>query len=423
MTSIDTTRPEVWFLTSEIEGERAGSFRQERWARVFLEAGAVIRIFNVQGATGLIDRTFDNRDAFDAFRADCRAKARPAASVREGWYVGAVRALKHLLLADFYLPNILKLLSLGRAGLKNGRRVVIFCSSPPFALAAAGYVLKRLFPKQVVLAVDMRDAWALHTSLGGIKPVKRAIERTVLRLADVVSTVSFGLAREFRDRYGVHVEVLYNVATHYFEQPDPAPVDWLALNPALTPGRQRFIYTGSTPTGFYDLGAIARGVVALRRSRPDLADRVQLVFVGACHEMRREAEQAGVTHDDIAFVAHVPHKTATAIQQAADALLFLAYDGEDNKGVVSTKFFEYLALQKPVLPMGLRKGSDVDQLLTRLCGTSFQLLSSDDVCAMLSRLAEEGPAPLPVLKSETDLLPLFTSYRTYADGILKASQS
>lgn len=423
MTGIDKSRPEVWFLTSEIEGERAGSFRQERWARVFLDAGAVIRVFNVQGATGLTDRTFGSREEFDAFRSECRATARPAASVREGWYVGIVRSLKHLLLADFYLPNILKLVVAGRAGLDDGRSVVIFSSSPPFPLAAAGYFLKRLYPKQVRLAIDMRDAWALHTSLGGVRPIKRAIERTVLRAADFVSTVSFGLAREFRDRYGVQVEVLYNVATHYFEPPHPGAMDWLALNPALAPERRRFVYTGSTPAGFYDLRAIADGVVALRRSCPDVADQIQLVFVGACQEMRHEAEEAGVTDDDIVFVPHVPHKTATAIQQAADALLFLAYDGEDNKGVVSTKFFEYLALKKPVLPLGLRYGSDVDQLLESLCGVSFRILTADDVSAILGRLANDGTTALPVLTSDKDLIPLFAAYQTYAKQVLKVLQS
>lgn len=422
MTAI-TDRPEIWFFTSEIEGERAGSFRQDRWAKVFLDAGAIIRIFNVQGTTGLTDRTFESREAFDAFRAHCRATARPTASVREGWYVGLVRSLKHVSLADFYLPNILSLLFRARSGLRDGRRVIVFGSSPPFPLAAAGYLLKRWAPGQVLLAVDMRDAWALHTSLGGIKPVKRAIERTVLRAANFVSTVSFGLAGEFRSRYGVHVDVLYNVATHYFEQRVTGSLDWQALNPGLTPGRARYVYTGSTPVGFYDLGAIARGTAALRASRPDLADCIQLVFVGACDEMRREAELAGVTHADIAFVQHVSHKTATAIQQAADALLFLAYDGEDNKGVVSTKFFEYLALKKPILPMGLRRGSDVDQLLERLCGSSIRLISSEDVAVALGDLAEEGTAVLPALKSEADLLPLFAAYRAYAERILEASRS
>ena len=413
---------EVWFFTSEIEGERAGSFRQARWARVFLDAGAPIRVFNVQGATHLTQRAFATSEAFDAFREECRATARPAASVREGWYVGAVRALKHIILADFYLPNILKLLSAVRTLLADGRRVVLFASSPPFALAFAGWLLASWFPKQVTFVVDMRDAWALHTSLGGIKPLKRAIEKMVLRRAAHVSTVSHGLANEFGERYGVSVDVLYNVATHYFNPPAAAEVDWLALNPALTPGRLRFGYTGSSPVGFYDLGAIARGAVALSKADPALADRVQMVFVGACEEMRREAAAAGVTHDDIAFVGHVPHKLSSAIQQAADALLFLAYDGEGNKGVVSTKFFEYLALKKPVLPMGLRPRSDVDQLLHQLCGRSLIVLTDKDVSTVLEDLAGEGLNALPRLNRHEDLMPLFQAYRVYADRVLETGR-
>lgn len=414
--------PEVWFCTSEIEGERAGSFRQARWAHVFLEAGARIRIFNVQGALHLTEQACDTLEAFTAFRDHCRTTTRPAASVREGWYVGAVRAVKHLILADFYLPNILKLLFSARSRLADGRRVVLFASSPPFALAFAGWLLKTWFPKQVTFVVDMRDAWALHTSLGGIRPLKRAIEKMVLRRAQHVSTVSYGLAGEFSARYGVSVDVLYNVATHYFDAPAPADVDWTALNPALANDRLRLVYTGSTPVGFYDLGAIARSAVRLRQSHPALADRVQMVFVGACDEMRREAAAAGVTQDDIAFIGHVPHRLATAIQQAADGLLFLAYDGEDNKGVVSTKFFEYLALGKPVLPMGIRPGSDVDRLLRRLCGASLILLSETDISAELQRLAGDGLGSLPRLESGAALMPLFEAYRGFADRVLETAR-
>lgn len=413
--------PEVWFFTSEVEGERAGSFRQARWADVFLEAGARTRIFNVQGALHLNEQAFERPEDFIAFRDLCRKTARPAASVREGWYVGTIRALKHLFLADFYLPNILKLLVSARAQLADGRRVVLFASSPPFALAFAGWLLKSWFPKQVTFVVDMRDAWALHTSLGGIPPLKRAIEKMVLRRAQHVSTVSYGLAEEFSARYGVSVEVLYNVATHYFEPPEPEEVNWAALNPVLASDRLRLVYTGSTPVGFYDLGTIARSAVLLRQLHPELADRIQMVFVGACDEMRREAAVASVTHDDIAFISHVPHKLATAIQQAADGLLFLAYDGEGNKGVVSTKFFEYLALGKPVLPMGIRPGSDVDQLLKRLCGHSLVLLAETDISAELKRLADNGLGSLPRIASEDELMPLFEAYRGFADRVLETA--
>ena len=71
--------PEVWFFTSEVEGERAGSFRQARWADVFLEAGARTRIFNVQGALHLNEQAFERPEDFIAFRDLCRKTARPAA--------------------------------------------------------------------------------------------------------------------------------------------------------------------------------------------------------------------------------------------------------------------------------------------------------------------------------------------------------
>ena len=58
---------EVWFLTSELEGERASSFRQERWCRIFLEAGAALRIFNLRGAFDHSDSRVANVEEMLAF--------------------------------------------------------------------------------------------------------------------------------------------------------------------------------------------------------------------------------------------------------------------------------------------------------------------------------------------------------------------
>lgn len=408
---------EIWFLTSEIEWERAGSFRQERWAQVFLGENARVRFFNVQGATHLSELPFDDLAQFNDFRDRIRGTARLAASVREGWYVGLLRSIKHLLLVDFYLPNILRLIRTARERLKDGRRVVIFASSPPFAVAGAGWLLKLLHPHQVILVVDMRDAWALHDSLGGLRPLKRAIERRVLRDAAMVSTVSVGLSEEFNSLYHCKVDVLYNVATHCAE-PAATPIDWSALSPLLRADSLKFVYTGSTPVGFYDVGAFARAVAGLRRRSPELADRVQFLFVGACAEVKREAAAAGVADTDVIFVPLVPQKTALALQHAADAVVFLAFDGENNRGVVTTKFFEYLALRKPILPFGIRRGSDVDRLLEDLCGESRILISADQIEAELFEVASKGVGALPRLASPAGLTPLFSAYRDFARRVL-----
>ena len=101
---------EAWFLTSELESERASSFRQERWCRIFLEAGATLRLFNLRGAIDHSDTVcVDEQSLLDFRRVGVARYRGPQASVREGWIVRLLRRVKHLLLADLYLPNVIKL--------------------------------------------------------------------------------------------------------------------------------------------------------------------------------------------------------------------------------------------------------------------------------------------------------------------------
>lgn len=413
---------EAWFLTSELESERASSFRQERWCRIFLEAGATLRIFNLRGAFDHSDAVCADEQALAAFRREGLARYRgPQASVREGAAVRALRRLKHLLLADLYLPNLFKLYRRLDALLRaRTEPVVLMASSPPFSVAVVGALIKRRHPGKVVFAVDMRDAWALHNALGGIKAVKRAIERRVLRRADRVTTVSKGLADEFQAHYGVRVGVMYNVATHYLDVPPAARIDLRQVNADIDPSRMTLVYTGSTPEHHYDLAAIVGALARLRRDRPELAQRLQMVFVGACDEVKREAQAHDVGAPELVFVAHLPHATVRSVQASATALLFLAHHGPNNLGVVSTKLFEYLCLGQPVLPLDLCEGSDVDVLLRRYCGMSVNAHGEEAVAAQLARVAEHGPASLPRLDDAQRVRELLGDYRRHAEELLTA---
>ena len=411
---------EIWFLTSELEGERASSFRQERWCRIFLDAGARIVIFNVQGAFGLTETRCANEREFSAFRRERLAKTRPTSSVREGMAVRLARRIKHLFLVDLYLPNVVKLVWRCHRLLKaRFGPVAVMASSPPFSVAIAGAILKHLHGDKVVLSVDMRDAWALHSALGGIRPVKRGIERRVLRRADHVTTVSYGLAEEFDRMYGVRVGVMYNVATHYLDAAPAVSIELTSVSPDIDGGRVQWVYTGSTPEGHYDVISIVGAVALMRQKHPALADRVQLVFVGACDEVRREAERQRIARRDIVFVPHVPHAVARSIQASAQALLFLAHHGEGNRGVVSTKLFEYLCLGRPVLPVSLYRSSDVDRLLQRYCGTSVNVHTAEEIMQIFAQVASDGPNTLPVLLDAARVRELVDDYRTQAHIILR----
>ena len=411
---------EAWFLTSELESERASSFRQERWCRIFLEAGATLRIFNMRGAFDHSDAVCADTEALAAFRREGLVRYHgPQASVREGLTVRLLRRLKHLLLVDLYLPNVINLYRRLDVLLRaRNEPVVLMASSPPFSVAVVGALIKRRHPGKVVFAVDMRDAWALHNALGGIKAIKRAIERRVLRRADHVTTVSKGLADEFHERYGVDVDVMYNVATHYLDVPSALRIDLREVNRAIDPTRTTLVYTGSTPEHHYDLAAIVGAVALLRRERPGLARRLQLVFVGACDEVRREAQAQGVGAPEIVFVSHLPHATVRSVQASATALLFLAHHGPNNMGVVSTKLFEYLCLGQPVVPFDLCEGSDVDLLLRRYCGASINAHGEQAIAALLARVVEQGPDELPRLGDAQRVRELQEDYRHHAAKLL-----
>jgi len=407
---------DCWFLTSELEGERASSFRQERWCRIFLETGARLRIFNLRGAFSHSDVEVANEQQLREFRQAGIAKyTGPQASVREGMGVRITRRIKHLLLIDLYLPNVIKVLWHVHGLLKARQEpVVLMASSPPFSVAVVGAILKRWHGSKVVLAVDMRDAWAHHNALGGIKGVKRAIERAVLRRADHVSTVSKWLADEFQRTSGVPVDVMYNVATHYLDAPKADTIEWSAVDKAIAPQRRQLVYTGSTPEGHYDLASIVGSMALLRERHPELADRLQLVFVGACDEVRRAADPQQLDRGDIVFVGHLPHAQSRSVQATAHALLFLAHHGEGNKGVVSTKLFEYLCLGQPVLPLSLHMGSDVDELMRRYCGDSINAHTAAEMMEALARVARDGNSWLPRLAQIERVRELVDDYRHHA---------
>jgi hypothetical protein len=411
---------DVWFFTSEIEGERASSFRQERWCSIFLQKGARVSVFNIRGAFSYTHAVFDTEAQFEAFRESCRMKAKPMASIREGRAARLIRRIKHLFLIDLFLPNIILIVWRAyRMLARSSSRVVLMASSPPFSVAVAGAILKRLHPCRLVFSADMRDAWGLHTALGGIPWIKKAIERAVLHTADYVTTVSYGLKNEYEATYGIEVGVMYNVATHYFNmKPSITKLDWASISSDIDLRRLKLVYTGSTPERFYDLISIIGGIKHFRDTRPVLADRIQLIFVGACEEVRRESERQGMTGQDIVFVPHVPQRLSKLIQANADALIFLGYHGDGNKGVVSTKIFEYLLLCKPIIPFSLHEGSDVDRLLRRYCGRSINIHTLHDISDALASIASMGIGSLPSLDNTHDIKQLLKDYVDHASTLL-----
>lgn len=405
-------------LVSELEGERASSHRQLRWCEFLLDAGFFIETFSLNGAIRISHRSIRSRSDLDRLRHDIRSSARSTAGVREGLVARALRHVKHCLLMDLWLPNVLALLiQLMLRRPSTDGRVVVFASSPSFSVVIVGALLRSIRRSRFLLAVDMRDAWAHHRSLGGPRPLKKWIERVMLCRADACVTVSNQLAGEFHPSMR-SVAVAYNVATQVQDADrETLGFDWSSLDPALRASSAKLVYAGSIPESFYDLSTVLGGIRFAVESGNLLPERNQIVFVGACDPLRRMIK--GTELDGtVVFVQQQTSRVARLIQAHADALLFLGYNGDGNGGVVSTKLFEYLALNRPILPIMVRADSDVDALLGRYGGQRIHAIGLREVGELLVAWAS-GAATLPRCRDPRSMAVLLEPYRNFCDCLAR----
>lgn len=412
---------EIWVLTTYLETERGGSLRQERWCQVFLKEKLILRIFNLHGAFHFTEATCLDEKSFNNFRRGGIAKYGVThSSVRENRTSQILRKIKHFLMVDLYFPNVITAFFKAIYSLSTRSQPVrIIASSPSFSVALIGALLKFFYTKKVVLAIDMRDAWAWHPALGGIRLVKVFIERWVLRRADFVSTVSIGLAEEFEKNYKIKVHVLYNVASHYASVASAVQTSISTLLPMARPSSLKIIYTGSTPENFYDIETFTAALAILEAEHPNVSEKLQIVFIGSCDEVRIAAARNGVSNDLLLFSQHLPNYQVRSLQIAADALLFLGFDGEKNMGVVSTKFFEYLSLGRPILPINVFADSDVHYLLKRYCSKSKNIHTAHEISNSLAEIATSGTSHLPTVVDTQCLQELMSEYHQYAQKLFK----
>ncbi|KTT69251.1 hypothetical protein [Sphingomonas sanguinis] len=412
--------PAIWILTGDIMGPLGGGFRQQRWAEYLLARGEPIRLFHVEGAFGVRYADVYSVNELHERRRGWIAAAPPRAGVRDSRAARVFRFVKHTFLIDLFLPSVFRLIKTVHMMLRDAPpHVVLMCSSPPYAMALAGRILKAIHGDRITMALDMRDLWSLHTAFPGPKVHKRLIERWVIGGADIFTTVAPALADRFRQWFGRGGEVVFNVATHAPAiSADPAAFDWGAVDPRIRAESRKIVYTGSIPAGFYDLDGLldAIGAFALRSEAANL----QFVFVGAGGELAARAAGRGLPPNLVVFTPQVRHEMAAAIQVAADTLMFLGYRAADNQGQVSIKLFEYFRRSKPILPIHIRAGSDVAWLVehycSRPCPNLLDVVALGDAFADVATTGGKSlPAAQDVPAREASLL---QAYEDVSDQIV-----
>jgi glycosyltransferase involved in cell wall biosynthesis len=244
-----------------------------------------------------------------------------------------------------------------------GATALLSTSAPVTAHLLASRLSRRL---GVPWVADYRDLWSQRTEWRRVAPLASLeswLERRALARAAAVVTVSDPLAARLAGFLGREVTVVPNG----FEPVSPASlgaVDPLPLDPAML----TILHTGTLTARDRDPGLLFAALDRLaREARLDLA-HVQVWFVGRNLEVARRA----LTHwpalaDRVRLVPQVDRATALDAQRRASLLLVLGSTDPRAAGDVTTKVYEYLAAERPVLAVAARGGA-LDRLLAETRG-------------------------------------------------------
>lgn len=276
----------------------------------------------------------------------------------------------------------------------RGGAEILYSSYPPGSAHVLGMLLKGATGRPWI--ADFRDAWTFdpldeRLNIGGMRlNLERALEGMVLRRADRVIVTTEVVRRDFAERYPEQRGKLVVIPNGF----DGDEIERASTVPRLPEDRLWVVHTGSfgyshpNRSPFSLFGALRR----LLEERPEVARRLRLMLIGSL----TEGEQKGAT--DLAakgmveIVGPVSRDTALGYQKAADVLLLVDHPREGPASNVPRKFYEYLAMRKPILAL-VSEGATRDLLRELRAGIAVHPEDGTGIMeafTLLVKRSEEG---------------------------------
>ena len=228
---------------------------------------------------------------------------------------------------------------------ENGIDTII-TTGPPHSMHRIGLGLKEKFPTLRWIA-DFRDPW---TNIDFYKDlnltvwadaVHHRMEREVIQGADAVLVVSNGMAEEFLQMRPKSLKVI----TNGYDESDVEQVE-VKLDEKFTISHIGTLNAARNPRTVWK--ALSQLCADNKAFETDL--QIQLVGkvdFSVLEDIRVLGLEANLTKID-----YLPHADAIARQQSSQLLLLLINNTANAKGILTGKFFEYLASGRPILGVG-----------------------------------------------------------------------
>lgn len=220
----------------------------------------------------------------------------------------------------------------------------ILSTTPPIGSLFFGRFLARRNPRAVWVS-DIRDAMVVPGMLSTGRAILAAQERRAIREASAITVVSEGVKHSILQQrvnrpHADRITVLPNGFM-------PRTVTDAAES--HTPGPLRIGYTGQIYAEGRDATPLFRAIHALLGEHAEA--QIEVHYAG--NQGHRMIEFAAAFGLERLVIDHglMSHADAVALQDGMDLLLVLSWNRKNSQGIISGKFGEYLASEKPILAL------------------------------------------------------------------------
>ena len=255
---------------------------------------------------------------------------------------------------------------------------LIISTGPPHSVHL---IAEKLHQKNdVKWLADFRDPWSDiyynkdFKEFSFVKNRNKKLEKSVLKKADCVITVSNALKKEF-SKYANRVEVV----TNGFDD------DFLESSKILLDEKFTISYIGMLPkqSNPENLFRVLQGLCSQNK---DFEKDLQLNFIGDISDVVKTAVFKNKLEENTRFIDYVDHTKAIEYQQKAQVLLLLIPNVKKCKGILTGKLFEYLSAKRPILAIGPEDGDLADVIEDTNAGVIVDFDNNDKLSSEILKL-------------------------------------
>jgi len=233
----------------------------------------------------------------------------------------------------------------------------IITTGPPHSMHLIGMGLKKQFPNIPWIA-DFRDPWTnidfyKDLNLNRISDkIHHNQERKVIQRADSVIVVSNGMKAEYELLKPKQIQVISNGYDESDVQKTAVQID------------QKFSISHiGTLNAARNPKTIWKVLCEICEEIPDFKSDLQIQLIGKVDFSVLEDIRNLNLMDNLLKIDYLTHSDAIAKQQSSQVLMLLINNSGNAKGILTGKFFEYMAAKRPILAVGPVDG-DAATILT-----------------------------------------------------------